>query len=139
MECQIYLSEQPLDGNEVFRFLQTPASGGMVVFTGTVRDHFEDKKVIRLEFEAYQAMAVKEMERLAVICAEKWPCHRIAIHHRTGVLQVGEIPVIIGVSCTHRREAFAACQFLIDTLKESIPIWKKEVFQDGSHWVSAHP
>ncbi|MCB0601821.1 MAG: molybdenum cofactor biosynthesis protein MoaE [Saprospiraceae bacterium] len=139
MEVQIHLTSQPLDTDGIYHFLQTPSSGGIVVFTGTVRDHHQDQQVIKLEFEAYEPMALKEMNQLAQICSEQWPCHRIAIHHRLGTLGIGEAPVIIGVSSAHRQEAFAACQFLIDSLKERVPIWKKEFFTDGSHWVSAHP
>ncbi|HPR00418.1 MAG TPA: molybdenum cofactor biosynthesis protein MoaE [Saprospiraceae bacterium] len=139
MESQIHLTDLPLDPSGIHQYLSTPASGGIVVFTGTVRDHNQDLRVIRLEFEAYEPMAIKEMQRLAQVCSEQWPCHRIAIHHRLGILGVGEIPVVIGVSTAHRQEAFAACQFLIDALKVHVPIWKKEVFTDGSQWVSAHP
>lgn len=117
----------------------TPQSGGIDVFIGTVRDLTKGKKVLRLEFEAYEPMAVKELEKIAAQAFEKWSVQKLLIHHRTGILEVGEIPVVIAVSCAHRDAAFEACRFVIDTLKETVPIWKKEVFQDGETWVAAHP
>ena len=117
----------------------SPDSGGTDVFIGTVRDTTKGKKVIKLEFEAYKPMALSEMEKIAKQAFEKWPVQKILIHHRTGVLEVGDIPVIIVVSAAHRAAAFDACRYIIDTLKETVPIWKKEVFEDGEVWVAAHP
>lgn len=115
------------------------AAGGTVIFVGTVRNQTKGKKVIRLEFESYIPMAEKEMMKIAKQVEEKWDALHIVIHHRVGVLQVGEIPVIIAVSTPHRQAAFEACSFAIDTLKETVPIWKKEIFEDGEVWVAAHP
>ncbi len=84
-------------------------------------------------------MAIKEMKKIAVQAIEKWSLNKAVIHHRVGVLGIGEVPVIIAVSSPHRKEAFAACQYCIDTLKETVPIWKKEIFEDGQVWVAAHP
>ena len=84
-------------------------------------------------------MAVQEMRKIAEKAIEKWPVHAIAIHHRTGVLFAGDIAVIIAVSAAHRDAAFSACRYAIDTLKVTVPIWKKEVFEDGEVWVAAHP
>ena len=84
-------------------------------------------------------MAVAEMKKIAEQAIAKWPVLKIAIHHRVGILAIGEIPVIIAVSCAHRNAAFEACQFAIDTLKKTVPIWKKEFFDDGEVWVAAHP
>jgi len=109
------------------------------VFIGTVRNATKGKAVIRLEFEAYEVMAVSEMEKIASQAAENWPVQKILIHHRTGILEVGEVPVIIAVSAAHRAAAFDACRFIIDTLKQTVPIWKKEFFEDGEVWVGAHP
>jgi molybdopterin synthase catalytic subunit len=117
----------------------SPQSGGIDVFIGTVRDATKGKQVIRLEFEAYKSMAIKEMEKLVEQAFNKWPVQKILIHHRVGVLQIGEIPVIIVVSAAHRDAAFEACRYLIDTLKQTVPIWKKEIFADGEVWVAAHP
>lgn len=117
----------------------SPQSGGIDVFIGTVRDSTKGKRVIRLEFEAYEPMALKEMGAIAAQALEKWPVQKLLIHHRTGLLEVGEVPVIIAVSCAHRNAAFEACRFVIDTLKQTVPIWKKEIFEDGEVWVAAHP
>ncbi len=84
-------------------------------------------------------MATKELAKIVDKAKEKWPIIKAAVHHRTGILQIGEVPVVIAVSTAHRAAGFAACQFIIDTLKETVPIWKKEFFEDGEVWVSAHP
>lgn len=109
------------------------------MFIGTVRDTTKGKTVLRLEFESYVPMALREMRKLAEQATEKWPLHKVLLHHRIGVLQVGEVPVVIAVSAAHRDAAFDACRFLIDTLKQTVPIWKKEIFEDGEVWVAAHP
>ena len=120
-------------------WVMTPESGGIDVFIGTVRNATKGKQVVRLEFEAYEPMALKETEKIAAQAFEKWPVQKLLVHHRVGILEVGEIPVIIAVSCAHRDAAFEACRFVIDTLKQTVPIWKKEVFEDGETWVAAHP
>lgn len=95
--------------------------------------------MIKLAFEAYAPMAIKEMQKIAKEAIQQWPVLGMAIHHRVGILAVGEIPVVIAVACAHRQAAFEACQYAIDTLKETVPIWKKEYFEDGEVWVAAHP
>ena len=95
--------------------------------------------MVRLEFEAYEPMAISEMRKIAEQILEKWPAKKVSFHHRIGNLEIGEVAVIIAVSCPHRRESFAACQYAIDTLKQTVPIWKKEIFEDGEVWVAAHP
>jgi molybdopterin synthase catalytic subunit len=117
----------------------SPQCGGINVFIGTVRDETKGKKVIRLEFEAYESMAISEMNKIAEDVLKKWPVQKILIHHRTGILQTGDVPVIIAVGAAHRDAAFNACRYTIDTLKETVPIWKKEIFEDGEVWVAAHP
>ena len=136
-EIKIFLS--PLNVHSAIDWVMSPESGGIDVFIGTVRNTTKGKSVIRLEFEAYEPMAIAEMGKIAQQVSEKWPVHKILIHHRTGVLEVGEIPVIIAVSAAHRAAAFDACRFIIDTLKQTVPIWKKEIFEDGEIWVAAHP
>ena len=135
----IQFSEKPLNVQTCLDWVMDPACGGIDVFIGTVRNATKGKEVLRLEFEAYERMAIKELQKICENVLVKWPVHRISVHHRTGVLQVGEIPVIIAVSAAHRAAAFDACRFIIDTLKETVPIWKKEVFADGEVWVAAHP
>ena len=120
-------------------FIETPDAGGAVVFIGTVSNKTQAKTVIRLEFEAYAPMAIREMRKIAEQAIEKFKVLKIAIHHRVGVLEIGEIAVVIAVSSPHRGAAFEACEYCIDTLKQTVPIWKKEIFEDGEVWVAAHP
>jgi len=135
----INITEQPLNMQECINRVMSPDCGGIDVFIGTVRNTTKGKAVVRLEFEAYESMAMKEMEKIAAEMKTKWPVHKILMHHRVGVLQVGEVPVIIAVSAAHRDAAFDACRYAIDALKQRVPIWKKEVFEDGEVWVAAHP
>lgn len=139
MRIDLHLSETKLDVMACFDSVSSAQSGGVDVFIGTVRDSTQGKTVVQLEFEAYERMALLEMRKLAENAFKKWPLHAFAIHHRTGVLKPGEIAVIIAVSAAHRSAAFDACRYAIDTLKETVPIWKKEVFEDGEVWVAAHP
>ena len=133
------ITNEVLDISNCINWVMTPQAGGIDVFIGTVRDQTKGKKVIRLEFEAYEKMALSEMQKIADEMKKRWPLHKILIHHRTGVLQIGEVPVVIAVAASHRDAAFEACRYAIDTLKETVPIWKKEVFEDGEAWVAAHP
>ena len=135
----IHLSDVPLSSEECTELVKDPAVGGIVVFVGTVRNQTKGKVVKRLEFEAYAPMAIKEMQKIAETIEEKFNATNVVIHHRTGVLGIKEVAVIIAVSTPHRKAAFEACEYAIDTLKESVPIWKKEVFEDGEVWVAAHP
>lgn len=135
----IRLGEAPLSVQDCEAFVQAPDAGGTVVFIGTVRNRTQGKTVVRLEFEAYEPMALSEMRKIAEHALRQFAVHRVAIHHRTGVLDIGDIPVVIAVSAAHRAAAFEACQYCIDTLKLTVPIWKKEIFEDGEVWVSAHP
>ena len=139
MTTDIEIYNTPLNVSNCVDWIMSPQAGGIDIFIGTVRDATKGKKVIRLEFEAYKNMAKKEMEKIAEQAYSKWPVQKILIHHRTGVLQVGEIPVIIAVAAAHRDAAFDACRYIIDTLKQTVPIWKKEIFEDGEVWVAAHP
>jgi len=139
MTINIKISPSTLDIQECTGWVMSPECGGIDVFIGTVRNSTKGKPVTRLEFEAYEVMALREMEKITAMAFEKWPLQKVLVHHRTGVLQIGEIPVIIAVAAAHRGAAFDACRFIIDTLKETVPIWKKEVFEDGEVWVAAHP
>lgn len=138
-KIDIKIYHQDFTSTEAEAFVTNAKAGGIVTFVGTVRKYTKGKEVIRLEFESYEPMAIKEMTKIAEQILEKYPAERVAIHHRVGVLGISGIAVVIAVSCPHRADAFAACQYAIDTLKESVPIWKKEIFTDGEVWVSAHP
>lgn len=139
MTTEIKISDEPLNIQSCIDWVMSPQSGGIDVFIGTVRNATKGKTVLQLEFEAYEPMAIKEMEKIAAQTFEKWAVQKLLIHHRVGVLAVGEVPVIIAVSAAHRDAAFEACQYVIDTLKQTVPIWKKEIFEDGEVWVAAHP
>lgn len=139
MKIDIRLQKEALDVQTAIDFVSIPEVGGLVVFVGTVRNQTKGKPVRHLFFEAYKPMAISEMRKIAENALAKFPVLKIAIHHRTGQLEIGEIPVVIAVSAAHRAAAFEACQFAIDTLKETVPIWKKEFFDDGEVWVAAHP
>jgi len=95
--------------------------------------------LLLLEFEAFEPMAISEMCKIAESIMDKWSATKVSIHHRVGTLAIKEIAVVIAVSTPHRQAAFEACQYAIDTLKETVPIWKKEIFEDGEVWVAAHP
>ncbi len=136
---EIVLRAETLLEQEALDFVKSDGSGGVVLFTGTVRNMTKGKKVMRLDFEAYEPMAVSEMKKIAVEAVSRFELDKMAIHHRVGILEVGEIPVLIACSSAHRKAAFEACEFAIDTLKETVPIWKREIFEDGEVWVSATP
>ena len=135
----IQLKDSIINTQDCIDFVASDSTGGSAIFVGTVRNQTKGKAVIRLEFESYTPMAISEMRKIAAIAQEKWSCEKISIHHRVGVLEIGAIAVVIAVSTPHRKAAFEACAFCIDTLKETVPIWKKEFFEDGAVWVAAHP
>ncbi len=139
MHTDIKISAEPLNIQSCISWVTSPQSGGINIFIGTVRDITKGKPVVRLEFEAYEKMALTELEKIAKQATDQWPVNKLLIHHRTGVLAIGDVPVIIAVSAAHRDAAFGACRYVIDTLKQTVPIWKKEIFEDGEVWVAAHP
>ena len=135
----IKITSDKLNLQECYRFVEDDSCGGISAFIGTVRNDTQGKEVTQLDFSTYKPMAIKEMQKIAALTLEKSDIYKIAVHHAEGVLKIGDIPVIITVSSKHRKAAFAACEFAIDTLKETVPIWKKEYFSDGVVWVNAHP
>ena len=139
MQTQIEIHQETLNIQSCIDWIMSPESGGIDVFIGTVRNATKGKTVLKLEFEAYNQMAINEMNKISQQAFDKWPVQKVLIHHRTGTLQVGEIPVIIAVSAAHRDAAFDACRYIIDTLKQTVPIWKKEFFDNEEVWVAAHP
>jgi molybdopterin synthase catalytic subunit len=135
----IRITSDPLDIKECIEWIMASECGGVDLFIGRVRSETLGSKVVQLEFEAYVQMAVKELEVITNHVLQNFKVENILIHHRIGVLKVGEIPVIIAVSAPHRDAAFDACRYIIDTLKRTVPIWKKEIYEEGQMWVSAHP
>ncbi|MCL4158109.1 UNVERIFIED_CONTAM: hypothetical protein GTU68_053175 [Idotea baltica] len=123
----------------VFNELSHPQSGGICVFVGAVREFTDNEEVVALEFETYKNMALKEMEKIAMEAIKKWDLNKVLIKHAVGAKKVEEPVVVVGASSAHRTACFEASRFLIDTLKEKVPIWKKEIFKNKSVWVSAHP
>lgn len=135
----IKITSDKLNIQNCYDFVQDASCGGIALFVGTVRNKTQDKSVTLLDFSTYQAMAIKEMKMIADKALKDFDILKIAIHHAEGELKIGDIPVIIAVSSPHRKAAFAACEFAIDTLKETVPIWKKEHFEDGQVWVNSTP
>lgn len=136
---EIDIQTTPLDPQVCLQKVEDPTVGGIVSFVGSVRNHSQGKKVLKLEFECYEKMARSEMKKIAQRAVENFHVENILIHHRVGTLEIGDIAVVIVTASAHRKNAFEACQFAIDELKKTVPIWKKEFFENGSHWVSAHP
>lgn len=138
----ITIGRAPIDIAALERAASSPAAGALVTFAGTTRQTNAGRQVMRLEYEAYEPMALREMHKLAREAANRWPIVRIAIAHRIGVVEIGETSVAIAVAAAHRAEAFEACRFAIDRLKEVVPIWKKEHFEGGEIWIgcqTSHP
>ncbi|MBM7420268.1 MULTISPECIES: molybdenum cofactor biosynthesis protein MoaE [Chryseobacterium] len=135
----IKITENTLDITECLNIAQDLGSGGIATFIGTVRNKTKEKSVIRLEYQCYQSMATKEIQKITEKAVSLFSVRNIVVHHRTGILFPGDAAVIIVVSDGHRDAVFNACRYMIDTIKQTVPIWKKEIFEDGEEWVSAHP
>lgn len=134
---RVELVENAIDVNAVLQKVRHPEAGAVVLFLGTVRENSRGRNVKYLEYEAYRELALKEMRRVAEEAQRRWPLLGIALMHRLGHLDVGDISVAIAVSSAHRKEAFEAGKFAIDTLKQSVPIWKKEVWEGGEVWIGS--
>ena len=135
----VEITENKIDVAKVINSVNHPEAGGIDVFIGTTRKSTSNKIVIELEFESHISMAIKELEKIEESAKNQWDIKLAAISHRIGIVPIGEEAVVIAVACPHRKDAFEACRFIIDTLKQSVPIWKKEKFEDGDVWVAAHP
>ena len=125
---------QPINALEIAESVKAPEDGAVVVFDGFVRNSFKGKRTLCLEYEAYEPMAYAKMREIGAQIRARFAIHRLAIVHRLGRLEIGETSVLIAVSSAHRREAFEACRYAIDTLKRAVPIWKKEYFAGGAVW-----
>lgn len=133
------LSEQPLDPAEVLRAVAGPGYGAVVTFIGLVRNHNDGRAVTRLEYHAYESMALKSFAGNIDRCEANVPGTRVAIAHRTGLLEIGDIAVIVAAAASHRAEAFRAARMCIELLKRETPIWKKEISPDGEEWIGMTP
>ena len=129
------LSDEPLSLDEVAREVASDDAGAIATFVGTTRAHSRGREVIRLEYEAYEGMAEAEMERIAGVLRDRHDVIGVAIHHRVGPVEIGETSVVIAVSAAHRAAAFDACREAIDTLKQTVPLWKKELYVGGEEWI----
>lgn len=135
MEPLIQLTREPLDHEALVAAVNHPSVGGIVVFEGVVRDNARGKQVRYLEYDVYPEMAEQQIRTIVAEAQQRWGVERIAVAHRFGRLEIGEASVIIVVAAPHRGEAFDACRYIIDTLKTTVPIWKKEVATNGEEWV----
>jgi molybdopterin synthase catalytic subunit len=128
------VTEETIDAVAVAETVRHDEAGAVIVFEGVTRNHHEGRRVVRLEYEAYASMAQTHMQDIARRACSQWPDIRMAMVHRVGVVAIGEASVVIAVSAPHRDQAYAASRFAIDELKATVPIWKKEVYDDGSSW-----
>jgi MoaE-MoaD fusion protein len=129
------LVREPINIQQITDNLQMPEDGAIVVFDGVVRNHSQDKAVRFLEYEAYESMALKKLEEIGARAKSEYAIRDIAIVHRLGHMDVGECSIVIVAASAHRGPAFEACRFAIDTIKEIVPIWKKEFYEDGEIWI----
>jgi len=128
------LVREPIEPGTLVGHVRAPEDGAIVTFDGFVRNQSHNRRTLYLDYEAYEPMALAKMREIAAQLYEKYRIHRVAIVHRLGRLEIGETSVFIAVSAPHRAAAFDACRFAIDTLKRTVPIWKKEYFEDGAVW-----
>jgi len=131
----ILLTRESLDPETITATVRDDANGGVVTFLGTTRNETDSRRVLYLEYEAYEGMAEKMLARIAGEIHRWWGTRHVSIAHRFGRLEIGEVSLVIAVASPHRAEAFAACQYAVDRIKQDVPIWKKEVFEDGEVWV----
>ena len=135
MEPIISITREPLKRDELIAAVSHAGVGGIVVFEGVVRDNARGKQIRYLEYDVYPEMAVQQIRAIVAKAEQRWGVERVAVAHRIGRLEIGEASVIIVVAAPHRGEAFDACRYIIDTLKTTVPIWKKEVATNGEEWV----
>ncbi|MGE7272087.1 molybdenum cofactor biosynthesis protein [Brevibacillus panacihumi] len=128
------ITTEPLSADKLIRLVSNPHAGAVLTFVGTVREFTHGQRTVYLSYEAYAPMAVEKMKQIAAEIDERWPGARVAMQHRIGDLQIEEIAVIVAVATPHRNESFEAGRYAIERLKQIVPIWKKEMWEDGSEW-----
>jgi molybdopterin synthase catalytic subunit len=134
----IALTNESIDHASLIERVRCPSCGGVVTFLGTVRDFTDGRETHSLDYEAYSAMAEKKMAEIEQDARQRWPIGNLILVHRLGHMEIGDVSVAVAVSCPHRAQAFEACRFVIDRLKDLVPIWKKENWADGTcEWI--HP
>ena len=129
------ITTAPLSHETIVRELDTTAVGAVAVFLGLVRDHNKGKRVLYLDYEAYEPLALRGLDLIVAEARERWPAVRLAIHHRIGRMDIGEASVVIAAASPHRADAFAACRYAIERVKQVAPIWKHEHFEGGEVWI----
>ena len=129
------ITDRVLDVSIVVQAIAGPGDGAITTFLGLVRDHNQGRRVTHLVYEAYEPLALKALDRIVAEAGELWPAVRLAIHHRTGRLEIGETSVAIAAASAHRADAFAASRYAIERIKQIVPIWKHEYFEGGDTWI----
>lgn len=135
----VALTREPIEAEKLVAAPKSAADGAVVVFDGIVRDNSRGRQTLYLEYEGYEELALKQMRALAGEALTRFGVRRVEIVHRLGRLEIGETSVLIVVASAHRAQAFEACRWVIDTLKKTVPIWKKEIFVDGAVWAAGEP
>ena len=133
----IVITHAELDAGQAVSEVAHPGAGATVTFVGTTRDNTAGRRVLFLEYEAYRPMADQQLARVADEMRDRWDLTGVSIHHRLGKLEIGEASLVVAVSSAHRKEAFEACHYSIDRIKQIVPIWKKEFFEGGEVWVGS--
>jgi len=132
---QVAVTSEPLDSNALAALVDANGDGAVVTFAGLVRDHNQGRQVQFLEYEAYEPLAIRALQRIVDEARDLWPGARIAVHHRLGRLEIGEASIVIAAASAHRADAFAACRYTIERVKQIVPIWKREHFNGGDVWL----
>lgn len=132
----VLLTHKPLEPEKLSALVQRPSNGATVTFLGVTRDHNDGRRVQELEYEAYEEMAVQELRRVVDEVKARWPVD-VAVAHRLGKLDIGEVSLVVAVASAHRREAFEACAEAVDRIKMTVPIWKREVYEGGYVWIGS--
>jgi molybdopterin synthase catalytic subunit len=133
----IEITDKPIDINKVLAATSHRGAGAVNLFIGNIRDTANNKKVVKLEYEAYEPMVIGEIQKVMNEATKQWGLLGWAMSHRIGTLEPGETAVVVAVSSKHRKESFEACQFIMNELKKKVPIFKKEIFEDGEEWIGA--
>ena len=134
---RILITTEPLDTESVTKLVKNTSNGGVVTFEGTTRDETHGRKVVRLEYQAYPEMAERIFQQIFDEVLGRWGITNVAVAHRIGKLELGETSLLVAVAAPHRAEAFSITMYVVDRIKEIVPIWKKEFFEDGSVWVGS--
>jgi molybdopterin synthase catalytic subunit len=134
MHC-FEVTTDPLDAGRIAVLVSQPDCGALATFVGLVRDHNAGRRVLWIDYEAYEPLARRTLEQIGAETAERWPSVRLAIHHRTGRVEIGEASVVIVAASPHRNDAFGACRYAIERVKQIAPVWKREYFEGGEVWI----